>query len=165
MIVKGVIESMLKSLNRRYYSESIPGDQVYFSKLAILELCGWIEASVDDLARRSKKTIRTSVNIEYLEDVIRRNYGFSYDRHFRHLISVGIGVVAFDQIETKLDPVVLAQFKSQLHALKKARDVLAHTFVKGQTTTIDAPSTTASRLDPIYKGLKAFEKELIAINK
>jgi len=49
---------------------------------------------------------------------------------------------------------------AQLSSLAALRGSLAHTYVKGTTTTIDAPSLTLGRFSDIYNGLREFEIKL-----
>ena len=44
-----------------------------------------------------------------------------------------------------------------LTALKPSRDVHAHTYLKGTTLKLDAPSITLARFDTVYAGLRDVE--------
>ena len=49
---------------------------------------------------------------------------------------------------------------STLDSLKLNRDSEAHTYIKGTTRRMDAPSVTKNRFSAIYNGLKNIDDEL-----
>ena len=49
MIAKSYILANLNALDARYKRASRAKDALFASKLALLELCGWIEESMDDI--------------------------------------------------------------------------------------------------------------------
>lgn len=158
MIAKTAILENLRNLDALYKKAPSQKYGLYYSKLAILELCGWIELSMDDIAHRcASRHLRKAQNLRYLENRIGRIYGFEYDRHFREMLIQLFGMIHFERIETKLNVTVQARLKSALNDLKAIRDAEAHTFVKGATRTIDAPSRTIIRFSDVYSGLKEFE--------
>lgn len=163
MISKSYITANLNELNAAYNNSS--GKQaLYFSKLAILELCGWIELSVDDLIERHAiRHLRDASNRKFVTgDIIKRNYGFDYNINFRHMMMRTIGIVTLERVEAAIDPAVIAPFSAQLGNLKAVRNQLAHTYVKGNAATllIDAPSVTKARFGDLYAGLIAYETRL-----
>ena len=104
MITKSYIKGNLERIERLYEKSSDIQDGLFYSKLAILELCGWIEISMDDIILRlAKKHLKQSKNIAFVEkDVIRRTYGFDYSRHFRKMLINIIGITGVEKIEKKL---------------------------------------------------------------
>ena len=52
MIARSYILTNLKTLDRKYNRATSTRDSLFYSKLAILELCGWIEESMDDIVLR-----------------------------------------------------------------------------------------------------------------
>lgn len=165
MITKTAISQNLKFMDRQFGLAASPREQIYLSKLAVLELCGWIEESIDDLVfRATKGRVQLDANIKYFEKtIVKRNSGFSYDSHFRYLLSAAVGLNTFDETERKVDQAIRAQFISQLQSLYTVRNSLAHTYVKGTTFSIEAPSLTKSRFPYIYVGLKAYEKKVFEL--
>src|SRR4051794_4179529 len=115
------------------YNSSTGKQALYLSKLAILELCGWIELSADDLIERhSSRHLKSPENAKYVSDVIvKTNYGFDYNRNFRHMMMRLVGIVTLEKIETAIGNSVLLPFAAQLNNLKSVRNNLAHTYVKG----------------------------------
>jgi hypothetical protein len=137
---------------------------IYYSKLALLELCGWIEESMDDIILQySNSKLKEDKNKKYLEDrIIRPNYGFSYDKDFREMLVKTIGIIQLEKLETKLEKHgTVTKLRSALNSLKSNRNTAAHTFSKeGVTTTYDAPSKTRENFLAIYELLKIFEREI-----
>jgi hypothetical protein len=163
MISKSYITDNLKTLNAAYNNAS--GKQaLYFSKLAILELCGWIELSVDDLIERHAiRHLRDASNRKFVTgDIIKRNSGFDYNTNFRHMMMRTIGIITLEKVEAAIGPAVIAPFSAQLSNLKAVRNQLAHTYVKGTgaTLNIDAPSVTRARFGDLHGGLIAYEAQL-----
>lgn len=155
MIVKKNISKTLKDLDRRYNDalfSSSAEDSIYFSKLAILEYCGWIEDTLDKIVRRSvKNKLKTPPYTDMLRSTIKDNSGFQYKQNFRPMLTKVIGLVEMEYIEKELEKTGnLAILISELEAVKKDRDCAAHTWIKNATRTYPAPSTTKSRLENIY---------------
>lgn len=163
MISKSYILENLNQLNAAY-NRSINKQALYFSKLAILELCGWIELSADDLIERhAARHLKDAANIKFVEkSIVKRNYGFDYEDNFRHMIMRTIGIVILEEVESAIGPSVLVPFSVQLGNLKAVRNQLAHTYVKGSgaTLSIDAPSVTKGRFNDLYAGLCAYQTQL-----
>ncbi len=166
MIAKTYILQNLDQLDVAFRKAKNPKYATYFSKLAILELCGWIEMSMDQvILEHCSNSIRLPKNTKVVAELVKRNYGFEYDGHFRKMLLNLIGMAACEKLETKMDVAVLAKFEAQLGSLKTMRNSLAHTYLKGSPATfkIDAPSVTRSRFNDIYVGLKAFQIQLKAL--
>ena len=49
MIARSYIKSTLEELDKLYNQASSQKKAIYFSKLALMELCGWIEESLDNI--------------------------------------------------------------------------------------------------------------------
>lgn len=164
MIARTYIAKNLDTINVRYRRAKSRMEPLYYSKLAVLELCGWIEVSIDDLALRAvrKKVRDARVEQDFREITIKPVYGFHYKNHFRKILCGAIGEILVAKIEKKMDPLKRQQLVSELNSLTKSRNRLAHTYVKGATQSIDAPSRTIQRFNLIYSGLKEFEKQVFA---
>lgn len=159
MIVKRHIILNLRQLNRSFLDAESQKHGVYFAKLAILELCGWIEVSMDALIiEHCNRHLTQRRNLRFVEnDVVKKTYGFDYESHFRKMLINIIGIIACEKLEAQVNVAVFTKFIAQLNSLKLARNGLAHTYLKGMTAIIDAPSVTMSRFDDIYAGLKEYE--------
>ncbi|PKH80722.1 hypothetical protein CXF60_08435, partial [Psychrobacter sp. 4Bb] len=101
MIVRKHIEYNLKQLNKLYLETTDYKKQLYYSKLAILELCGWIEESMDNIiqmcANRLLRLQATKTHVQ--KQVIDRNYGFDYKNHFLKMLSSVIGFMNIERLE------------------------------------------------------------------
>ena len=158
MINKGQIYNNLVQINNSYNKSKRRRQALYFSKLAILELCGWIEESMDSIVEAFTKRLNQPANITFVkEQVIEPTYGFEYHKHFRAMLIQVIGVINVERLEANLNQTKFDLMKSTLGSLKKSRNDLAHTHVKDITVRIDAPSTTKNRFEKVYDGLKDIE--------
>jgi len=162
MIARTYIEASLKSLNRTYQASSSAKHSLFYSKLAILELCGWIEESMDDIILRcARRHLKNATNITFVESqIVNRTYGFDYHKHFRRMLIQLLGVINVERIEKKVDQTKRAQLESTLAALKTVRDAEAHTHIRGATRNINAPSVTLSQFTTLYEGLHEFDTKL-----
>ena len=79
MIVKSQIQQTLQSLDARYQAATSPEDAQWFAKLAIIELCGWIEESMDEVIwGGARRHLKVMANQELCEaDIIAKTYGLS----------------------------------------------------------------------------------------
>lgn len=167
MIAKSYILRNLTELDSAFRNAKTQKHAVYFSKLAILELCGWIEISMDDIIlAHCGRHVKVNKNTKYIaDDIVKKTYGFDYERNFRKMLINLVGIVTCETLEAGLPAPIHARFLAQLQSLKVVRNSLAHTYLKGSpaTMTIDAPSVTKARFTDVFNGLKAFETELRAI--
>lgn len=161
MVSKGSITKNLNRLERLYNKSKAPQEGLFYSKLAMLEFCGWIEESMDDIINRcALKHLRKASNRKYVGKVIRRTSGFEYHAHFRMMLITLLGIIHIEKMEIRLDPVKFERLKSTLGSLKGPRDIQAHTYLKGVMMTLDAPSITKRKFLTVYNGLKEFEGEI-----
>ena len=159
MINKRQIQGNLEQLNNLYSNSRGHMRPLFFSKLAILELCGWVEESMDDVIETcAKRHLRQPSNMTFVEkQVVKRTHGFDYEQHFRSMLVQLIGIIDLERLETHLDNTKFDTMKSALSSLRESRDKQAHTHLKDATTRIDAPSITRSRFQDVYLGLKDIE--------
>lgn len=156
MIVKKNISRTLKDLDDRYnvaIRSSNNDEPIYYSKLAILEYCGWLEEAFDNIVKRSVKgKLKTPPFKQMLEvSIIGNNHGFQYKEHFRPMLTRTIGIVAMEKVERFLNRNgSLSILISELEAVKRDRDSAAHTWVQNTTLTYPAPSITKARLERVY---------------
>ncbi|WP_286797298.1 hypothetical protein [Psychrobacter sp. UBA6291] len=162
MIVRKYIENNLKQLNKLYFDTNSHKRKLYYSKLAILELCGWIEESMDNIiemcANRLLKLQATKTHVK--KQIIDRNYGFEYKNHFIKMLSSVIGFMNIERLEKKLDASKNALLLSALGTLKNIRNAEAHTHLKGVTRHVDSPSITLKLFSQVFNGLKDIEIKL-----
>ena len=163
MIAKSSISKNLQILVNLYNSNPSNQKGLLYSKLAILELCGWIEDTMDGIVRKcvirriKDPAIRERIN----EKVIEVTYGFHYNRHFRQMLVYVIGEISMLKIERNLDPKKFQGLQSTLGGLRKSRDIQAHTHLRGRNNKrLDSPLVTRANFDRVYDGLVDFERKL-----
>jgi len=155
------ITNTIDELEQLYNSN--PAQSNYFSKLALLELCGWLELSMDCIITDCS-VVRLTVqsNKDHIENtVVGRTYGFHYDQHFRPMLMKLVGLIKLEQIERVLiTSGELSILESQLGSLYQIRKRAAHTNINGVTLTYEAPSVIKRYLVTLYPILQKFETAL-----
>lgn len=165
------IEDTLRELNSWFDSiQGAPERPKMLSKLAILELCGWIELHLDGLVERAGQ--HCGLDREWTQkNVIEPNHGLSYNIHLRPMLAKIIGEAGVATVEDHLEktkPGMLEQLKSDLGSLWKDRGPLAHTNMAApvkQQITLYAPSWAVNRQRIISKALISYEAELEKVLK
>lgn len=163
MIATSYIESSLKELDKLYNESSSQKKAIYFSKLALIELCGWIEESVDDILRtHANRNLKEVINKNnYEKQVIKRTHGFQYDQNIRPMFIQLIGLIHTEKLERKLERrALITLLRNYFSNLKTARNEAAHTHLKGITRTYNAPSHTINDYTNILSVLKEIDNEL-----
>lgn len=162
MVSKTSILRNLSIISRLFNKASNPKEVLFYSKLAILELCGWIEECMDNIVKNcANRKLRNKDNLNFLEkEIIKKVHGFDYHNNFRKMLMQVIGLIRLEIIESRVNQTKLEHMKADLNALKEQRDPVAHTHIKGTTLRIDAPSITKQRFVNVYEGLKNIEYEL-----
>lgn len=162
---KPVIQKQLNRLEYLYSSASNSSDiehQKYYSKLALLECAGWVEESMDVIARKSmtRRRVRNRTVIDYMEDIIKHNYGFGYEKNFKSVLCRLIGAVEFNKVEKSVDPIILSNLIGALETLKAMRDVHAHTYILNTSAQFYSPSWVLSAFKNLYNGLVEFHNKI-----
>jgi len=162
MIAKKDIVRNLTLIDKLFRNCKNSRREQLYSKLAILELCGWIEESMDDIVRTyAYRHLLIQRNRDFVNgSVIQRTHGFDYKNNFRRMLIQILGIVELEKFEQSLDPQNFAKMEAALDTLKTCRDAKAHTYTTGTTQRLDAPSATIGRFEEVYKGLKDIEKKL-----
>ncbi|QEF97896.1 hypothetical protein Mal15_19420 [Stieleria maiorica] len=159
MIVKAHIEKDLKRLNR-LYTESLTGASsdvpIYYSKLAVLELAGWLEESFDLIAFRAMKGKVSPGKFQNLvDDAVKKNHGFNYDNNFLVMMAKLIGLTHCEKLDRHLDSdASLSILRSELNALQQQRRTAAHVNIARTTLAFDAPSVSLARMQKVYPILR-----------
>jgi len=166
MIAKQPIEDLLKELQKLYDNPADPIHKDYYSKLALLELCGWLELVIDDITLTYARTrISDSKNIELLEkEIVGKTFGCDYKSNFRPMLIKIIGLTNVEKFENSLTTLGVFQILvSQLGSLTSLRNPAAHTSIVGVMPTFHAPSTMTNYLNSLHPILTTLETELNAI--
>ena len=99
-LAKTYISANLRGIDALYRAGTSPRKSLFYSKLAILELCGWIEVSMDGVVDScAKRNLNEGASIALVANRIKRTYGFDYDQHFRELIIRILGLRSLETIE------------------------------------------------------------------
>jgi hypothetical protein len=162
MIVKNYVLSSIDELDRLYNASRSQKKAVYYSKLALLELCGWIEESMDDIVLRyCNKKLKLTASKDDIKGIVKNNAGFQYNSNFRPLLMRAIGIINLEKIEAKLEKRgKITRLSSLLGNLKSSRNDAAHTFLKGVTRTYNAPSKIKQDFLSIYAILKEIDNKV-----
>lgn len=139
---------------------------IYFSKLAILEYCGWLEEAFDEIVRRSVKgrlktpDYRNMLNIS----IIGKNHGFEYKKHFRRMLMSAIGISNMEKIEIELKNTgEYDKLVSELDAIKTQRDNAAHTWINGAISNYDTPAYIKARFNTVYPIIRNIYSKIVKL--
>ena len=141
-----MVEITLKQLDTWFNEPSQGSDRPkLLSKLATLELCGWIEGEFDRLALLAEQGCLADA--EWVKvNVISRTSGFLYDSHRRAMLSRLVGEVFARRVERKMEvdyPGDLERLKTMLGTLWRIRCDFAHADMAANVAaqqTFQAPS-------------------------
>ena len=167
MINSGRIKKTLCFLDREYnrhLTSADPERPVLFAKMAVLEYCGWLEESFDEVARNCvRRKLKTVAKREVLEKRIDNTHGFKYKESIRPLLAIGLGTIRLLDIERQLDKDgSLERLRSNLGSLNQMRKEAAHTFTSGRTSRFEAPSliiTNFEQTEPTIRKLWALVRQ------
>jgi len=159
LISKTHIQTNINQINKLYQRNIGSRRGLFFAKLAILEVCGWIEESMDDIVLScANRHLTDPTNINYTRDtIVQRTTSFEYDKHFRFMLMRTLGIIGLEKLEIRYDTTKFNHMKASLRILKRRRDEQAHTHIKGTIMTIDAPSVIIRHFQNVYNGLKHIE--------
>ena len=151
----------LELLDRQYRAEQGSGSSkmlIMYSKLAVLECCGWFEESFDEIAVNCVRSkLRKKCDRKDLEAKIKTTYGFEYKSKFRPLLIYGLGICKVLEIEKEIDRNGdLAVFQGILSNLNAQRQIAAHTTSNGVTQSFPDPSTMLSNYNRTLPIIKKF---------
>ena len=161
MLTRVDIDATLSELDSLYNASAKGSEQVYYSKIALMELCGWIEESIRFIAESYNTNVIGPPNEKYIRDYLENRSGFTYKSHLRKIVVQLVGMVNVVKIETNLKSsgTSYSILATQLAALSNERNPAAHTHITG-TPTFSAPSLVIAELNQIYKSLCDLEVEI-----
>ena len=159
-----MISDTLKQLDAWYNEPSEGGHRPkLLSKLAILELCGWIESELDRIVLVVEAG-RLNDPAWVQENVISKTYGFGYAEHWRPMFSKLVGELFARRIEAEMEktfPGELERMKSQLGTLWRIRCSLAHSHITATVSpqqTLNAPSWAINQHRVLEKLMTSYEQ-------
>lgn len=156
MIAKTEIESTLKRLQNQYAATDASAKQRHLvSKLAILELSGWAEQSIEKMVLQdfNRRTRYSSAYKKQHSKRVKRNHGIETEAHFETLIMATIGYAGLGQLEKKCNQSKFKNLTAAMTNLHWSRCKLAHDYFRYSVGGIDAPSKTINTFKKIYEGL------------
>lgn len=164
---------VLHLLKRRYDSvangkntRNTPLKLELLSKLALLELGGWIEMTIDKILEDyvSRKISDAQEQVSIRQSVIMSVFGFDPHRHVWPLFERILGVENCRRLKMDLEQKrLLHPFQSYLRNLWEQRSQEAHTYRIGVTHSVNTPSWTLSRffqISPIIEQIRKFVERL-----
>ena len=161
MVARSEIDRTLKSLSYKFRKTKEAKLKVFLAKLAIIEVCGWIEEAQDKVLERAlSRCVKETANKKKFEKKLEDNSGMSYDGNFKLLVVSMVGYHGCERIEKACDRSKFGNFQRELNLFKKSRNSLAHTHVKGTQLRFDAPDKTIHNFDKVYDGLVEIESAM-----
>lgn len=126
---------------------------IFYSKLALMEYCGWIECSIDLIMMRVTEADYTAVISSTGKSFLKSINNFSYKDHFIKILVQVLGMAnaeklveyfkesgELDALEAKLDNT----------ELKKNRNIAAHTYHRDNSISYDAPNIFISEVNNFF---------------
>jgi hypothetical protein len=160
-IKKTKIQKTLNDMDKFYNQTTDPNLQKYYSKLALLELCGWIEQAIDDIVLQcAKRCIKNTSYLKIIKNDVKKTSNFDYEQSFRDLLIKIIGLMNFEKLEKFVKPVSYETLKPKLDGLKPLRNSHAHTHIENCTQILNSPSVTKRDFLDIFNALKDYEQTL-----
>ena len=160
---KNAIESLIQEFQLLYDNCENTNQKPYYSKLALLELCGWLEAVQDEIVLSyGQSRLTEEKNLKFLEKtIVGKTFGFDYKSQFRFMLIKVIGLTKVETIENELKtegtfPILV----SQLGSLYSLRNRAAHTTIAGVMPIYNAPSTMLTYLNHLHPILCELEQKL-----
>jgi hypothetical protein len=159
-----VIHATLKEINS-WYDEPAPAAvhrPKLLSKLATLELCGWLEGEFDKIILNVQDG-RLNDSDWVRVEILSRTNGFRYTEDLRAMLTKIVGEVFVRRVEEKMEqkhPRELERLKSLLGYLWKVRCSFAHADVAANIASqqkFEAPSWTLNQYKVLLKLVGYYE--------
>lgn len=114
----------------------------WYSKLSMLEFCGWIETTMDSIALSfSNRQLTEQKYKDHCNNILRATHGFLYENHFKKMLCNIIGLHNLEKVETKIGENNIDTLNRELTQLWTLRGELAHTFTDSMKVYKTSPST------------------------
>lgn len=165
-----MVASTLQQLDEWYNEPSAQaGDRPQLlSKLALLELCGWIEGEFDRLMIKAEGG-RLKNQKWFEKDILERTSGFTYTNHFRRMIVGVFGELFTQRIEVEMEsrfPGELERLTNILKELWLRRCSFAHADYSANVAAqkvFDAPSWTRGQLITVTELIGKFDAAVTTV--
>lgn len=159
--IKKNLRLITAEYNRAMSSRSLNDSLIaaFNSKMALMEVGGWIEQSIDAiLYYYIDHTVKNQVLSDVIKkEIVDKTYGFRYSREFRPLCEKILGAARFSRIIKLMDRKGLYQIlQSSMTNLATDRNRAAHTYWTKVTPCFDSPYRTEASLMDLIPALKCF---------
>jgi hypothetical protein len=163
-----VVDTTLKLLDAWYNEPSAGSDRPkLLSKLAVLELCGWLEGEFDRLLLAAESgRLKDATWVK--DNVIKHTSGFTYNDHWRPMLAAIVGEVFVRRVEARMEANAageLDRLKGSLKTLWRIRCSFAHADITANIAAqqaFEAPSWSINQHRVIKKLLVRYEQEMLA---
>lgn len=164
------IQDTLKLLCN-WYDEPSTGNErpKLISKLALLELCGWIEGTFDEIILEVNKS--TINDQKWVLELLGKTSGFTYASHLRPMLICLIGEIFTRKFESEMEknnPGDLERLILLLSTLWKKRCQFAHADIVGNISSqaqFDSPSWSNNQYRILNKLIENLRKNILTILK
>lgn len=160
------IETILVALESQYSSSILSTDltlPIAYSKLAVLELGGWIEESVDViLYNYIDNRLLTNDCKDRIKSIIKKNNGFTYKDHVFHLFICTLGANNWENIVDIVGNSQISMLDSKFATYTEQRNKAAHTY-QLVTPRYYAPSQVITDFRTIRPIMEKIEDEVIKL--
>lgn len=164
-----MVDDTLKLINSWYTEPGEGGDRPkLLSKLALLELCGWIEGEFDELICAAQDG-RLDDLAWVKTNVLEKTSGFTYTNHFRPMLVRVVGEVFARRVEQKMEEDFqgeMDRLKEILRTLWKSRCSFAHADVVANVAAqqvFNAPSWTLDQHRVLKKFIEHYKLSMNAV--
>jgi hypothetical protein len=161
-----MVDATLRQLDAWYNEPTQGGERPkLLSKLALLELCGWLEGEFDRLILVAQDGRLDDVDW-VKSNVVSRTNGFTYGDHFRPMLTALVGEIFARKIEQQMErdyPGDLDRLRTLLGSLWKVRCSFAHADVAANVAAqqaFNAPSWTLNQHRLLAKLIAKYEAAL-----
>lgn len=164
MINSTDIQNNLTRLEALYSGTTDVQLMQFYSKLAMIEFCGWIEDSIDVILADylDNHIVGTPFRTE-INKIIRNNYGFGYEKNLFKIFCTVVGSNNWENIMDSLPPVESQNFENITNNYSPLRNSVAHTHTSGTTPTYTAPSVILADFSNLLTAMQSVESRIQAL--
>ncbi len=142
-----------------YMTSSDPYMPQLLSKLAVMEFCGWIEESIDNILYDYLDNHLIDNNGKrIIKGFVKKVYGFSFEENIYKIFAIVVGANNWENIYDSLSTIDKNNFKSIVNTYSSIRNGAAHSnTVIGVTLNYNTPSQVISDFSKIEPAIKSIE--------
>lgn len=136
----------------------------FYSKLAMIEFCGWIEDTIDDILEDYLDNhIVENPFRNKIDKIIKSNYGFGYEKNLFKIFCTVVGSNNWENIMDSLPIVESQNFENITNYYSPLRNNVAHTHTSGTTPTYTAPSVILGDFRNLLTAMQSIESRIQAL--